>query len=342
MAQAKLLSMTVGLTLLIWVSADQLLQESQELAIRIKLVPAGTSSMSVAPVTVRSEPFRIKVVGRKTLVDRYASGEAINVTLPVSERPTGVHRLELQEELRAVPKFHGLTIEEVQPPQLEILVDHEITVPLPVRVDPGRLAFVSPPAVNPSQVAVTISEATLLGLDGQRPGIPPDARYVTVYAERILADFPEGELFSQEVPLDPRVAGVEVRVEPGKVRLEAKLQKRWRQVTIPAVPIRFEASPAIFNRYFIDRRDNLTLLTQSITVRGPAEVIAQIESGAIRIHGVISLTWPDADSVGSFRHVTPTLQLPPGVECVEGPASVEFRLLPHQPGAAEGSDRTPF
>lgn len=342
MAQAKLLSMTVGLTLLIWVSADQLLQESQELSIRIKLVSAGTSGMSVAPATVRPEPFRVKVVGRKRIIARYTSGDAVNVTIQVSERPTGVHKLELQDELRTIPKFQGLTVEEVQPPQMDIMVDHEITVPMPVRIDPGRLAFVSPPAVNPSQVAVTMSEAKLRGMEGQQPGIPPDACYVTVYAERFLTDFPEGELFSQEVPLDPRVAGVEVRVQPGKVRLEAKLQKRWRQVTIQAVPIRFEASPSIFNRYFIDRRDNLTLLTQSITVRGPAEVIAQIESGAIKIHGVIALTWPDADSVGSFRHATPLLQLPPGVECVEGPASVEFRLLPHQPGAAEGSERTPF
>ncbi|UCG17155.1 MAG: hypothetical protein JSV19_03820 [Phycisphaerales bacterium] len=340
MAQAKLITMTVGLTVLIWVSADQLLRESDEVLVKINPVAVPGTGMAVTAENPDQPPFRVKVSGPRKVIAKNILGRVLNVELPVAEQTPGQYAVpgryalkDLGKELQrlSVPAFEGLSIEEVEPGQLAVIVDRDVTVTMPVRiVDAGSFDFGVEPTVQPGEVQVTISHIELNGLDPNRPGIPAEQRYVALNVSRHLSTFPEGELFSRDVLIDPQVAGVGVKVEPAEVRLMAELRERRRQATISAVPISFQASQAVFNRYFVDRRDNFTLLTQPITIRGPEDVVERIVSGETKVFGTIPLTTPDADSVGVFRHVTPRFVLPADVELVEAPAPVEFRLMPNK------------
>ena len=331
MAQAKLLAMTVGLTVLIWIFADQLLRESDTMLVNIRPVSAGAPGMNVSSPQGRSAPFRVKVSGPRKLIARKTGSSPPSVDLPISERPTGRYSLELRRELEFVPEtFAGLSVDSVEPEAMEVLVDHKVTVSMPVRVDSGTFDFAVKPTVEPVEVEVTISEIALRGLAPDSPGIPPEKQQVTLTTERYLSEFPPGELFSREVALDQRVGNIEVRLRPSQVRLVARLRERLKQATIPAVPISFQAGPAVFNRYLIASQDNFTLLTQSITIKGPDEVVERIVSGQIKVFGVIMLTTPQAQEVDAFQRIIPSFVLPPGVALVDEPTPVEFRLLPNR------------
>ncbi len=330
MAQIKLIAMTVGLTALIWVFADQLLRESDELLVHVRFTSAGPPGMSVRTPDDRTASFRVRVSGPRRIIAKKAAGGSLGVDLPVTERKTGRYTLNMFEELRKLQgPFDDMSIESVIPEMLDILVDNMVTVEMEVRLrETESFDFEIDPTVEPTQVRVTISELALRGLPPDIPGIPPDQRYVALNINRHLAKFPVGTLFSRDVMLEHRVAGANVRIEPPEVRLVAQLAQRRKETTIPAVPINFQGSATVLNRYFIEQRDPFTLLTQPITVRGPAEAIDRIASGQTKVFGIITLTTPPADQVGKFQDAVPRFSLPSGVELVGSPDPVEFRLVP--------------
>jgi hypothetical protein len=217
-------------------------------------------------------------------------------------------------------------------------VDNTVTVEMDVRLrETEAFDFEIEPTVEPTRVRVAISELALQGLPPDIAGIPPDQRYVALNVNRHLAKSSPGTLFSRDVMLEHRVADVTVRIEPPEVRLVAQLAERRTQATISAVPINFQGSATVLNRYFIDQRDRFTLLTQPITVRGPDDVLDRLASGQIKVFGIITLTTPSADEVGRFQEAVPRFNLPPGVELVESPDPVEFRLVP-RPSPDNGND----
>ncbi len=339
MAQIKLIAMTVGLTVLIWVFADQLLRESDELLVHVRLTSAGPPGMSVRTPDDHTPSFRVRVSGPRRVIAKKVVGGSVGVDLPVTERKTGRYTLTMLEELRKLPgPFDDLSIESVSPEMLDILVDNTVTVEMDVRLrETEAFDFEIEPTVEPTRVRVAISELALLGLPPDIAGIPPDQRYVALNVNRHLAKFPAGTLFSRDVMLEHRVAGVNVRIEPPEVRLVAQLAERRKEATIPAVPINFQGSATVLNRYFIDQRDRFTLLTQPITVRGPDDVLDRLSSGQIKVFGIITLTTPSADEVGKFQEAVPRFNLPPGVELVGSPDPVEFRLVP-RPSPDNGND----
>jgi hypothetical protein len=334
--------MTVGLTVLIWVFSDQLLRESDTVLVNIRPVTAGARGMTVSSPPGTTAPFRVKVSGPRKVIARKTGSTVPSVDLPITERPTGRYSLDLRRELERVPEaFAELSVDSVEPETLEVIVDHNVRATMPVRVDPGTFDFAVKPTVDPAEVEVTISEIALNGLSPDVPGIPPEKRQVRLTTERYLSDFPPGELFSRDVALDQRVGDIEAKLRPSQVRLVARLRERLKEATIPAVPIIFQAGPSVFNRYLIDSPDNFTLLTQSITIKGPDDVVARMVSGQVKVFGVIMLTTPEAKEVGTFQRVTPSFVLPPGITLVDEPTPVEFRLLPSRPApGAEGSAKT--
>jgi hypothetical protein len=346
--QIRLIAITLGLTVLIWVFADQLLQDTDELLIRIVPVQGTGADVLVRPAAATAAPYHVRVSGSRKVIAKKVPGRVYTVELPITEDAPGQFETpgeytlnNLAERLQSLgdPPLTNLVVESVEPQDLRVIVDREVKVSMPVRiVDAGSFDFAFEPTVEPAEVWVTISEIALRGLGDERPGITQDQRFVGLSVTRYLSKFPKGDLFSRPVMLEPRVAGVEVRLEPAEVRLVAKLHERRTEATVPAVPIVFHASQAVFNRYLIDRRDNYTVLTQPVVIRGPEDAVKSILDGQTRIFGTVFLSTPEADDVGEFRLVTPEFSLPPGVTLAEQPAPVEFRLVPTKSAAtAEGA-----
>ncbi len=338
MGQIRLLAITVGLTVLIWVFADQLLQESDVLQVKIVPVEGAGADVEVRPADPLASAFRVRVSGPRKVIAKTVPGRVYTVELPIGAGDTGQFDVpgehtvtELAQRLQRLsdPALAQLMIEEVQPDALRVILDRKVTVTMPVRiVDAHEFDFAVEPTIEPPEVAVTISEMALHGLGPDRPGIPPDRLFVGLAVSPFLSKYPKGDLFSRPVMLEPRVAGHKVELKPREVRLVAKLRERRKEATVPAVPIVFQASQAVFNRYLIDRRDNYTVLTQPVVIRGAEDVVDSILSGQTRIFGTVFLTTPDAEDVGAFRLVSPEFTLPPGVTLAEPAAPVEFRLMP--------------
>lgn len=323
MAQLKLVAMSAVVTVLVWMSADQLLTESATLQVTLEPVAAAGDSYTLS---ARDPAARFQVVlsGPRDVITRFRESGPWTIQLPVEARTTGPISVPVLGALRkSRTQFSGLTVDSVVPEYLEVIVDREITRLLPVWVDKGTLEYDVDPTVEPDRVQVTISQQRF-------SAIPAEKRHLVLQAEGLLRNRKKGELLSFPVPLEAKVDGIDVKVVPAQVNLRATVRELHITDTIAAVPIRFSSSVDLLNEYGIELRDQTTLLTQPITVRGPAELVDRLVAGDIKVTGLIALNRDDTLDPGRYRAKRPTfVGLPPGVELAtpEAIESIEFRLV---------------
>jgi YbbR domain-containing protein len=323
MAQLKLIAMSVLLTVLVWVSADQLLLESTTLPVTIEPVATGEGSYTVSTPGDRPPRFQVTLTGPQQVIARFKDTGPLTIPLPIETHATGPVNVNVLDALRKEPgPFAGLTVDSVSPAYLEVVVDRDMNVSLPVWVDKGALDYDVDPSVEPDHVQVTISERRYRTL-------PEEKRRLTLRAESLLKNKKKGELLSFAVPLEAKVEGVEVKVAPPQVNLRATVRELRVTDTIAAVPIRFSGSVDLWNEFQIELRNRSTLLTQPITVKGPAELVARLVGGDIKVTGQITISRDDTLDAEHYRAKKPVfVGLPAGVELADPDAieGVEFRL----------------
>lgn len=167
MEQVKLIAVTVVVTVLIWTTADQLLSDTVEVEVTVEPLPAAGTGMMVDTDPPGQNRFKMILSGPKRVVEEVRREGGLRVTIPIPDLPSGSRRIDVKEGLTDYPEqFRGLRVEAVDPPAINLLVDHLQTVTMPVHVERGDLEYEVPPKVEPSEVAVTIPE---LALDGFRP-----------------------------------------------------------------------------------------------------------------------------------------------------------------------------
>ena len=327
MRQFRLISVTAILSLLIWTMAAQLLSDQVGVQVTVVPKPVGGSGMIVQTVPPEANQFSVTLSGPTRLVDQVRSDAPLSIEIPVPDvRPNGHRSIDVRKELAEYPAlFHGLLVESVDPPEIQVLIDHETTVTMPVDVEYGDLEFQVPPRVEPAEVEVTISELTLAGLEEEQ-------RRVVLNVEKLLRGKPAGEPLREAAPLLPqRLGQANVRIEPHSVIVFATLAEQSTTATIPAVPILVAASFDTFNKFRLQSRDGTTLITRAITVQGPPAVLDRLVAGSTRVTGLIVLTSDLASEVGDAIELEPQFDLPPEVRLVERVAPVEFELLPTEP-----------
>ena len=331
MQQLRLFGMTSLLTILVWVAADSSLSDSAALQVNITPFSGGGSDMRVAATGADIKPFDVQVSGRKATIALLKSREPLTVRLPVSSRGSGLYTLQLIDELRShADELSEVFVQDVTPPTLDIRVDRDKVVTMPVQVLRGSLDYEGPLVVDPTEVEVTISELDYGRLD-------PADRRVVLDPDEYLRTAPRGQLLSTGVPLTPIVGGFSVQLFPESVTVQFKLAEQLQEETLSAVPIKIESSLDIFNEYNVEVRDAGTILTQPITIKGPIEEIERIRADEIRIWGVISLTAADKADKGQYRYLTPRFNLPEQVELVTEVEPIEIRLVPRSGAVPDAS-----
>ena len=323
MAQLKLIAMSALVTLLVWVSADQLLTESTTLPVTIEPTVAGQQPYTVSTLGDRPQRFQVTVSGPQKAIARFRDAGPLTIPLPIETRAAGRVNVRLLEALRTDPApFAELTVDAVTPEYLEVVVDRDITVSLPVWVDKGTLDYDVDPSVEPDHAQVTMSES-------RYTAIPEEKRRLVLRADSLLRNKKKGELLSFPVPLEAKVEGADVKVAPAQVTLRATVRELRVTGTIAAVPIRFTGSIDLWNEFQIELRNKSTLLTQPITVQGPTDIVGRLVAGDIKVTGMISLNRDDTLEPERYRTKKPAfIGLPPGVELADPNAieGVEFRL----------------
>lgn len=329
MERLSLISATVGLTLLVWAAADQLITETVELPAAITLRADPLSAMILAPVDSAPSTFVIHLSGRQSdvsnLGDR-ASQRSVVLTVPDGVLQTlklGEQDLPLLSILAQNPsKFPGCTVQGIEPPNLRVHVDRLIERNLNVVVRPGNLEYTVAPLVEPSSVQATIRQTFWMNIENANPRIALDA-------ESLLKNHLEGKPVDLDVPLTKIVSSdageADLKtVSPPRVTLRATLAGRRETGVIQAVPVRFLVSDNVWKRYDVVFRQPNPSETLNVTVIGPPGEVARLRSGERKLFAYIPLGNPDA--MTEFQFVKPEFNLPSGVELEGDEAAYTFEI----------------
>ncbi len=343
MEQVKLLSMTAGLTVLIWAAADSLVNEAVTARFSFEVMPAGDTNMLVEiDSSARSQVFDVQLVGSRRIVDKIqARDEPLTVRLPVGDLPGGPSNLPLDKDQvkRAMAQqwreFRKLTILSIHPPFLPVVVDRMVTKDVDIVLRRLMLAYDAEPQLKRTVTTARMRESVYSQQSpaGQRPqiDIAPDV-------ERLLRNRPPGDRATILVTLDSGRFGPDAQLAPDTVEVTATVKADRRTAEIPAVPIKVAVSFVNLGKaYQAVARDGaaLTLVTQPIEVTGPTEDVAALLRGDTRAYAVIQVKEADLADLGVFKLWMPEFHLPPRVELAEPPDSIEFKLILASDGGRE-------
>jgi len=330
MAQARLLSMTVILTALIWASADSLVNEAVVIGVLFEPMP-GTADMLVASAAA-TQQFDIQISGPRRIVDDIQSQAPLHARLRIPELPTGatdvpLDRTYLKQQLTEQwPQFRKLTIVSVAPSAVPVVIDHWITAQVELVTARLALAYDVEPQLERSTISARLRESKLRNLPS------PNALQLDVSSdiERVLREQPAGQNVSIPVTLTASAFGADAELTPKTITVGATIKAKRSTVPIPTVPILVAVSFANLEKPVrAVSRDGtpLSLVTHTITVTGPSDEVAKLARGTTRAYGVIHLKQDDLDDLGSLKLKTPEYHLPPGLELAISPEPIEFKLI---------------
>lgn len=327
MEQIKLLTMTGALTILIWATADSLVNESATIRASVH-VSASPANPGMIVETVEGDPatMMIEVAGERKLIARVQADPEPTVQLHLPYLSGGRHTLSTQEYIESQWRtYPNLTVLTVKPPRIDVVVDHFVTEEAVVRIRRATtLAYDAAPQLEQQTVRVTLRQSALEKARAQGRSLQFE-----VDPEPALAGQPPGQRARVAIPLvvDPELFGPDASVQPGEVFVQATVAARRTTTTIPSCPVVISVAVANFGKPFHAADDNgrISLLTRAITVRGPTEAVDRLTRGPPP-RGEVFLTDEDLRSWDAPRTLVPEFRLPPGVELVEV-EPVRFRLV---------------
>jgi len=333
MNQLRLCAMSTVLTLLIWASADSLVTETASVGIQLKASPAIAGSNMVIRTDPNEDRFDVSVSGPRRTVQAVQVRGPYRVRLAIEDRPTGEARIPLdrhtlkRELTEQWSDFGNLMIVSVNPDVLPVVVDHVVTMEVEVAAKRLALGYDAEPQLQRSTATVEIRESVLQELAADQPlliDIGPDI-------ERLLKEQPVGKSVTIRVPLDGRRFGADAEIKPSAVDVTATVRAQRRTEQIPTVPVLVAMSFAnLEKRVRAVARDGspLSLVTQTISVTGPTDMVMRLARGEDRVYGVIQLKEDDLRQLGALKLAVPEYNLPKGLELAEEPLPIEFQLIP--------------
>lgn len=332
MEQVKLLSMTAVLTVLIWVSADSLVNETVSVSFLLKPVPTSGASGMLIESSRPGQVYEVQISGPRRIVeDVQARTAPLRARFRVTDRPTGpaeisLDRATLKREMAEQWKeFHKLTVVSVEPQTLPVMVDHWIAKEVDVVLKTLTLAYDVKPQLSRSTTTVRMRESRLQDW----PAGQPLQINVAENVERLLKETPLGERVTIHVTLDSRHFGPDAELSPGTVDVVATVKAQQATERVATVPILLAVSFANLEKaYRPVARDGspLSLVTQTIVVTGPPEEVTKLLRGDTRAYGMIQLKEDDLARLDTLKLMTPEYHLPPGIRLAEDPPPIEFRL----------------
>ncbi len=333
MEQVKLLSLTGVLTVLIWWSADSLVNESVTIAVTFDPRPPVNSPDMLVDIDGDPPLFQMEIAGPRKTIEEFQSKGSLKVRLTVPDRPTGPYDMPLERTAlkQAMAEhwhdFRKVSVVGIEPPTLPLVVDHMVTKTAEIVARRLSLAYEVEPQLQQTSAKVRMRESEFAKLPpGQtlQIGIGPEL-------ERVLKEQPPGRSATVFVTLDTSQFGPDATVTPARVDVTATVQAERATAEIPTVPILFAVSFANLEKQSRPvSRDGtpLPLVTRTITVTGPREEVARLRRGDTRAYGIIQLKQEDFETLNVLKLVTPEYRLPKGLELAQPAAPIEFKLEP--------------
>lgn len=332
--QVKLLSMTAILTLLIWASADSLVNDVMTVRVTFDVVPRSNPDMIVElDPQADAQAWEMQISGPRKILEDIHDREPLHLRLKIGDRPIGpamipLTREQLKRELVGQGnEFRRITVLSVKPANLAIVVDRMIQGNFDVVMNRLTLAYDNEPQLRRTTAAARLRESLYVSLPrtGKRPQID-----ISAEVERLLRSKPPGENVTFQVTLDVTPLGPGAVLSPAQIEGSATVKAQRSTVDIPTVPIKPVLSFAnLGHPYQAVAADGvpLTLVTQTIRVTGPTDDVMKLRRGETRAFGFVQLKEADLQQLGVLRAWTPELRLPPRIQLAQPPQSIEFKLV---------------
>lgn len=327
MEHLKLLSITLVLTVLIWITADSLVNETATVGVEFSVVPAPGNPDMVVTSTERSLSHQVQLSGPRKVIAQVQAASPLAVRIQVPDKPTGDGSIDLkiamENQWKEYPKLNVLS---VVPPELLIKVDHMVTRELRLEVkEQLALQYDVRPQLDRSTILLRMPESHFA--DFQASGRP---LRVSVDPERVLEEQPRGQAVEVPLTLVPSEWGFpeEAALLPATVTVSATVKADRVTREIGTVPILLATSFANFGTPLrAVPPDGGILVTRTITVTGPARLVERMIRGE-RPVGIVRLKEEHLERPGVQQSFIPEFHLPPGVELAQDPQPVVFTLSP--------------
>lgn len=332
MDQLKLLSMTALVTLLIWVAADSLVNETAKVNVTVMVSPEPGYPDMIVERPAEPRLHEVDVTGPRRVMSQLQLMDDLVVRLRVPHQPAGPTTVPLREALNDQwHEYRRLRVTAVTPPTLELTVDHLVTVDAALIIKPPQVTvFEVPPHLDRSTVSLKLRKSVhdQMVQEGRVPQIELDA-------DALFQGQLAGTSVRMPVTLDASPFGANATVTPKTVLVTATVSTRRVTAELTSVPVLLAVSFANFGRPVaaVTQDGEQLPVFQNISVTGDPETIERLRAGETRVIGLIQLRESDFSQANEWRVVKPEFQLPPGVVLAAEPKPVEFKLVPVEPPA---------
>lgn len=286
-------------SVLIWIVAEGESVSRERVEVSVRLIDAdGGLVIRALEAGAWSGRVLVSLEGSTTEVsdlrDRLRETLTFRPGDPGVPMESGRHELAIADVLRQsrVMEGSGVTLVEVEPETVGVMIDRVTWQNLDVRVDVPDVASTSSPVADPRRVRVQVPSlladqfAELRTLTATLT--PEQISRLELGQRNVVENVPV------ELPIDLALHPF-VRLDPERVSVIVTLENRQDSITLANVPVQVRRPAFEAERWVVTVNPEDHLL-ESVTVTGPSDLIEQIRSGRLTIFATVVLTLDDRDA----------------------------------------------
>jgi len=340
-SQIKSFIATLGLTLLIWLAADQNVTDSVRMEIPVRLAADDRYAVIVQPARVVN--FSMTLTGRRRRLSEFRERLESRKPSPFesqvdrSQRSSSEPQVMVASEvLRQVRELvgAGLTVSDIDPPNVTVLVDdYEVVQEIAVNPNYGTLrvdASCSPPKVSarlPRFAAGSLQREKIIRVDAE--GAVREAK----------AARPDDRTFTATLRLPTEINGdIPIGFTPSEVTLQGGVEALTETKRVGPVQIKFLIPDEVQQKFRVVPAAGSNF-RPDIDVVGPPSSLARLETRDIR--GLVEIKASDVDQAGQEIPRNAVFDLPrdlPGlaISADAPPHQIVFVLVPREAAEPNG------
>ena len=310
------------ITLLIWFYAESRTLDqyslSPERPLRVQVKPLGEDMVVVSQSIERVSSLEFS--GSRYAIGKLRAALAGGLTLDVELEP-GTQSISLPRLVNKQFSQMNVNLTRIEPDTMDVTVARLVRRDAELVFRPDEVKLQDGDSdIDPPTAQIELPEDKL-------PEVAVDGRVVLqVRANRDLKTLPANvkQAVPGRVELPPALQGnPHVKVVPTETMLSFIIEKKEASHVLSAVPVFVSAQPAELRNFDIQLHEEDRLL-KDVKVTGPADLVEQVESGAIALEARVRLTRDElleAAKKGEATYQVKFVDLPPSL-IVESPKTL--------------------
>lgn len=333
---------TAGLTVLIWLAADQNVSDSTRVEIPVRLVADDRYAVIQSASGVVN--FSVTLTGRRRRLGEFRERlesrkpspfeSQLDRSVRSNSQPQVMLASEIISQIREL-NGAGLTFSSFDPPNVMALVDDYEVVP-EIAVVPNYGTLRGDAAITPARVSARLPRFAA-GTLRRDPVVRVDAE--TAIREAKAAKPEEsGFTVTLRLPTEINGGGVPVGYTPGEVVLNGKVDLLTEHKRIGPVQIKFLIPDEVQQKYRVVPADNSNF-RPDLDVVGPPASLARLDPRDVR--GLVEIKASDVDQAGQDIPRNAVFDLPrdlPGlsIKADAAPHQIVFKLVEREAAEPNG------